>query len=989
MSDENNKQKELEESTEIKEQNNIKDNEELKENNQNEETNNTKINQEEQKKFKHKSRKPLVLIFLVVFAIVSYINLRGSYLKYMELGQNYVEAFVTYLKYRYILLGTNFIILYFIIYITNRGIKKGLKYFFEKEKRELPKLPNKSLALILSSIISVIMSSVLMEKVLLFTSNASFGISDPVFNFDISYYMFQKPMIQLFLYYFIGILVGLSIYMTIYYLLTFNKYFDGIDGKMIRESLLIKKITKNFIIIIIGVALLTILNTTDIVFDKMLTIKSKSEATTSALEITGAKYTDILIQRWGYIIFAFVMIIAVVRAVRGFKNNDTVKVLKNLSIIPIYLVIFFIIIVVFDITFVKSNILDKEKDNIAFNIENTKKAFNINIEELNLDNAETITEQQITQNADIINNTKLINENMILQTLEDNQTGTGHYSYRNANIAKYKISGKDKLIFISTREFANTGRTYNNKTYEYTHGRGQIVVDATKTTESGTIDYIQKEISGKDDILGIKNQEIYFGLETNDIAATNTKNKQEYDYIDSNGEEQTSKYNGKAGLNLHFLDRLILGITQKDLKLAFSNEISNESKILINRNIIKRAKVAMPYLIYDSNPYTVVREDGSIVWVIDAYTTSGRYPYSQYMTIEHDGIKEKVNYIRNSIKVLIDAYNGNMKFYITDETDPIAMAYRTVYPTIFEDIEKEIPEDISQHFIYPTYLFNIQANLLKTYHTVKPDVLYRSDDLWDFAKNNTTATTKSVGSTLKPYYTMIREGDNQEIGLIQIYTPYAKQNLLSYLVGTTDGSSNKLKLYKYSEDSNVLGPMQLDKQIEQDETILSEIEKINVTGTRVNKDLIIVPLQNSLLYIEPIFQTKLNDVNKIPVLKKVVVASGNKLAIGNNLVEALENLLSTDALNIEVENTDDINGLIDAIIKANNNLNESTNNKDWELMGSDIEKLQKLITSLEEMKKKEEEKEENTVSNNSISDNSIVDGNSVENSVGIFNSILN
>ena len=363
----------------------------------------------------------------------------------------------------------------------------------------------------------------------------------------------------------------------------------------------------------------------------------------------------------------------------------------------------------------------------------------------------------------------------------------------------------------------------------------------------------------------------------------------------------------------------------------------------------------MPYLIYDKNPYTVVTEEGKIVWVIDAYTVSSEYPYSQYTSIEHDDIKEKINYIRNSIKVIIDSYDGTIKFYITDKTDPIAMGYRTIFPTLFEDINDEIPQDISEHFIYPKYLYNVQAELLKTYHNVKYDVLYRTDDLWNFAKYNSTIISKSAGTTLSSYYTMIKD-EESKVGLIQIYTPESKQNLISYLVGTTEKGSNKLKLYKFSEDSNILGPMQLDNQIEQDEIINAEIQALNTTGARVTKNMIAVPVNNTILYVESIYQTMLNEESKIPVLKNIVVASGNKLAIGNNLEEALNNLLSKEASNIEVENTDDINGLIDAIVKANKNLSESTGNNDWELMGSDIKKLQSLINSLEQLKAQEDKK---------------------------------
>ena len=930
-------------------------------------------------KKKSKTRMILVLLFVFLFIIASAISLRGNYLQYKELGDNYLQKYLTELNYELIIFAANFIFLYFVLYLTNRGIKKGLKPFFEKEKKEMPKLLNKSLAFTISILASTFITNILLQKILLSASNVTFGVGDPVYNFDIAFYMFHKPLIETLLGYFIILLVALTVYMAVYYIIVFNKYFNGVDGEMVRNSLLVKKIIRNVVLVVIGIALFTVLNTTNISLNKMLTINDETDSSQD-IEIIGAGYTDVMIQRWGYILFAVVMIIATIRAVKAFKKSDFPKVLKNLILIPGYLVLLFVVMFVFDLVFVNSNKLDREKEYLEYNIAYTKNAYNINVEETNLENTGTITEQEVQENSDIINNINIMDSEVVLKTLEDTQTGTGYYSYRSANIAKYKISGQDRLVYVSPREITNSGRTYNNKTYEYTHGIGQIVTSATSTTETGGIEYLQKDVSGKDEKLNTKQQNIYFGLETNDTIATNTKNKQEYNYTDETGVEHTSHYNGSAGLQLNFLDRLALGIKIGDLKLSFSSEVTDESKILINRNVIERAKTAMPYLIYDENPYTVVTEDGKIVWVIDAYTVSNKYPYSQFTTIEHDGVREKINYIRNSVKVTIDAYDGTMKFYLTDKTDPIAVAYRNIFSTLFTD--EEIPEDISEHFVYPEFLYDVQTEMLKVYHTVKADVLYRTDDVWDFAKYNNSLISNSSGTILEPYYTMIKDDGKNEIGLIQIYTPESKQNTISYLVGTTDGSTNKLQLYKFSQDSDILGPMQLDNQIEQDEQISSEIEALNTTGTRVTKEMVVVPINNTLLYVESIYQTMLNEESKIPALKKIVVASGNKVAIGDNLEEALNNLLSREASNIEVENTEDIDGVIDAIIKANKNLLESTSNNDWELMGTDIEKLQSLINTLEELKaeedkKKEEMQNEIDNSNNVVDENNIIFENNV------------
>ena len=912
----------------------------------------TKINTEEKPKKKSKVRMILVILFIFVFAIITYIQARGSYLEYLELGENYVTVFWTNIAYRYSIMAINFVFLFFIIYMTNRGIKKGLKAFFENEKVDMPRLVNKSIALVFSIIASVIMSDIMMQKIMLVIGNTSFGITDPIFGLDIAYYIFQKPVIEMFAYYFLGIVIALTIYMATYYIIVFNRYFDGVDSKMLKESLFMKKLTRNVLFIIIGVAIITILGTQNLMFGKILTIDDN-------IEITGAGITEATIKLWGYILFAFIIVIFTYRALKSFKKENTAKVLKNLAIIPIYLVCLFIVMIGFDLIYVNSNELDKEKTYIAQNIENTKNAYGLEIDEKNIEYSGTVTEQELNVNNNVVNNIPIISKNAVLTTLKNNQTSTGYYTYRSANLAKYRIGEEEKIVYISPREITSSDRTYSNKTYEYTHGYGEIITSATESTETGNVEYIQKDVSRKDEVIKITEPRIYFSTDDNANVATNTKNKQEYDYTDESGNDVTSSYDGKAGLQLNFLDRIVLGIYKGDINLAFSTEMTKDSKILINRNIIERAKKALPYLMYDENPYTVIGEDGKIYWVLDAYTISSSYPYSQYTEIEHEGETRDINYIRNSVKVIIDAYDGTMKYYITDRTDPIAMAYRNIYKTLFVDLDEPIAEDISEHFVYPEFLYNVQAEILKVYHNVKPDVLYRSDDLWDFVKYNNLNTTKSSGTYLKPYYTMVKNNNGEELGLIQIYTQNGRQNLISYLVGTTENGENKLKLCKFSPDSNIVSPMQLDQQIEEDEAISSELETLETTGTRITKEMIIVPIENTLLYVEPVYQTMINE-SEIPILKKVIVASGNKVAIGDTMQEALKNLLSNYAVDIEIENTEDIDGIIDSIIKANQNLKDSTNNSDWEMMGSDIERLQTLIDSLEKMRKEESSHTDNT-----------------------------
>lgn len=919
----------------------------------------------ESKPIKKKSRMYLVLLFLALTAVVMYVIYRGNYLEILELGENYLPIFWRNIAYMSITFIVNFLVLFILIYLTNRKIKNGLKPFFDEEKRKMPKILNKSLAFILSILVSGLTTSVLLDKVMLCFNSAGFGINDPIMNYDIGYFVFQKPFIEFILLYAMGIVVGLTIYAALYYIIAINHYFDGVNRETLRKSPLIKQALVNLRVLAVLLGIFIIIWTQNIGTQKFMTLEQDS----IAYSLYGAGVADTTIQLWGYRILAVVIIISIFIAVKYIKLKQTKKILLSLMAVPIYMISMFLVLFAFQAFFVNSNELDKEKLNIAANIDYTKQAYNINVEEVNLKDEGTLTKSDIVNNSKLLDNIALVNRDIVLQDLNALQTNKGYYAYRNTQIAQKTINGEKKLVYISPREIISSEGTYNNKTYEYTHGFGGIVTSATDIDEKGNLVNLQKSFSNDDNILEITEPRIYFGNQTNDTVVTNSKTKKEFDYpITDKGNTKNAEntYNGNAGLKLGFLDRLILAIKERDLKLAFSSDVTDESKILINRNIKERAKTLLPDLIYDENPYIIIDENGKMLWVLDAYTTSNNYPYSQKITIDTDYGRKEVNYIRNSIKVLIDAYDGTINFYITDKTDPIAMAYYNLYEGLFVNKDTQIPEYISNQFIYPEFLYKIQAELITRYHDVQPDVLYRNDDVWSIATNNISKVSTKTGTEIEPYYTMVQtvEKSDPELGLVIPYTPYNKQNMLAYMVGTYENGQPQLKIYKYPSDSNVLGPMQLNTQLEQDERIASELESLNTTGTKITKYLIAVPIDNKILYIEPIYQQYINEADSVPTLKRVIAASGNKVAIGNTLKESLTNLVSQYAVDIEVENTDNVDDLIDAIIRANDNLKDSSQNGDWTMMGKDMDKLQTLIEQLNKLvEEQKKEEQENTINN--------------------------
>lgn len=920
-------------------------------------------------KIKHTRKRTIIVLAILIIALISlYVYVRGSYLEFEAIGENYIPVFWRNLAYSLLTFTVNFIFLYSAFYFTNRTLKKGLKVFFDDEKKEMPKFPNKSISFIIALVGSIATTQLLLNNILLFFSNSQFGSTDLVFGMDISYFMFQRPFITFMLSYLLVVVVATIVYAVVYALIVLNISFEGVDRESIKKVDLIGKIGPRIKLIAIFLGLFIFFYMVqNIGNEKFLTIEL-SDATQYSL--FGAGNSDVTIKLWGYVVFAILAVISVWRAYKALKDKSTRRVLGNLLIVPVYLIILAVVLAGYQIIFIGSNVLDKNQEYIAENIRQTKNAFGINIEEQNINYSGTITREELNQNENVIDNVAIVSSSNVLQDLQSSQTEKGYYTYRNTQIELYNIDDKPTLVYVSPREIDSSNTTYSNKTYEYTHGYGTVITMAGETDEEGNLSNIQKDFGDlSESAVSTSEPRIYFGLETNDAVVVNKDENTEFDYLNEDGTEKNYSYTGDAGLTLNFLDRIILGIKEGDLQLAFSGNVDSNSKIIINRNILHRARIIMPYLTYDDNPYMVIDDSGNQYWVIDAYTTSNSYPFSQQLDLENG---QTINYIRNSVKVIVNAFDGTMKFYITDRTDPIAMAYNNMYPGLFVDRDEEIPEDISKHFVYPQYLYDIQAEIIQKYHNIEPGVLYRANDIWQVAETNNSGRTTQMES----YYTMVKPVGTEEetLGLVIPFTPYGKQNMISYMVGTYENGEAKLTLYEFPSDSNVLGPMQVETQINQDGTISTDIASLSVSGTRITRNLIAVPINNTILYVEPVYQQLLNETTEQkPTLKRVVVASGNKIAIGNTVDEALTNLMSQSAGNIEITDPDNIDDLINEIIKANGNVKNSSSNNDWKLFGEDMQTLTGLIDQLENAVN---DQETNTTSNetevqNGVSNNEV------------------
>lgn len=922
-----------------------------------------KINDKKSKK-KSAKRRTIVVLFSIVFIIIAYIMYRGNYLEYLEIGKNYIGAFTDQIKYRSITIIVSFIWIFGLMYFTNKRIQKGLKPFFSEENKEMPKLLNKSISFITAAIGSVITSNIFLQKTILFFNSTSFGKTDFIFGHDIGYYLFIKPFLQAVLIYILVTIVLSTLYAAVYYIVSLNTQFvNGVTTESLKNSIIKKQLLNNAKILVIIIAVLTFINAEDLSSRPFLTVGENEYS----YAISGAGTSDVSIKVWGYRALSIIMIIAIFVGISAYNKKKNRRLIMSVFSVPIYLVGLILVLIGYNKIFVDSNEYEKEKQYISYNIENTRDAYGINIEEVNLDDTDAINSDEVTKYSEVANNIATTNKDLVLKSLNGTLTNKGYYKYTSTKPCEYTINNKKTLVYITPREVVSNENSYTNATYEYTHGYGVVVTSASDTNSTGDLVNLQKGFSNDGNVINIKNPRVYFGLETNKTIVTNSKNKNEFDYPkneNSDLDNATNSYDGEAGLKLNTLDRMILAFSNGDINLAFSNNINENSKILTNRNVIGRAKKIMPYLTYDNSPYLVITNEGNLVWVIDAYTTSKYYPYSQKSNVNG----QEINYIKNSVKVLVDAYNGKVEFYITDRTDPIAMAYNKAFPDVFMDIDKEIPSEISEHFTYSEFLYNIQAEILKRYHNTEPDVLYRANDVWDIAKYGAGTNSSTQQTTqMIPYYAIVKTTDSEQtkLGLVLPYTIQGKQSIAGYTVGTYENGKMVMKLYRYSSDNTVLGPMQLDTQISQNESISKEIESLNVSGTKLTKNIVVVPINNKLIYVESIYQEYINESDSLPKLRKVVIASGNKMAIGDDLKSALSNLLS-QAFNIEVEDPENEQALLQSIIKANKNLKESTSNQDYEMMGKDIKQLQSLIDKLEQLQSndlKDKDKENNNTIN--------------------------
>mgnify|MGYP000122957829 FL=1 len=565
--------------------------------------------------------------------------------------------------------------------------------------------------------------------------------------------------------------------------------------------------------------------------------------------------------------------------------------------------------------------------------------------------SKALKSSDIAKNAETIKNIRINDYTPAEKFYNQTQSIRQYYEFNNVDVDRYEVNGELTQTFLSAREIDENkiNDTWLNRHIKYTHGYGVTLSRVNEITSSGQPKMLVSNIPPESDVSStkIKRPQIYFGELTNDYILVNT-NEDEFDYPDGNSNKYT-QYKGNAGINMNFFNRLLFSIRQHSLKLLVSSNVDRNSKIVINRNIEKRVQTIMPYLTYEEDPY-MCTVDGNLYWIIDAYTTSNKYPYSE----PYDEFSGNVNYIRNSVKVVIDAYNGNTNYYIVDKKDPIAQTYKKIYPDLFKNGD-DMPAGIKKHIRYPHLMFETQAKTYERYHMTDMKVFYQKEDAWAVSNEMYGTEETEMGSQ---YYVMSLPGETKTEFVSSIpYTPRDKKNMTGLFVARNDGENyGKLILYQLPKSKVVYGPMQVEAQIDQNTEISKEFSLWESNGSSYSRgNMFVIPIEDSLLYVEPVYLEAKN--SSIPEVKRVIVAFNDQIAYEPTLAEALNELFGKGSANEDQgnNNSDGNSGknkkltykeIIKKAQKAFENAEKAQKKGDWAEYGRQQKRLSKYLNTL-------------------------------------------
>lgn len=594
---------------------------------------------------------------------------------------------------------------------------------------------------------------------------------------------------------------------------------------------------------------------------------------------------------------------AVICLVNAFTKRGLRLLLAALALPAVIYIVGVILVPAYVNSFiVKPNELGRETPYIEHNIGWTRRGFGIDQIQLREFDAENSVEAlNLGANRATLENIRLWDWRALQDTLKQVQTIRTYYDFPDVDVDRYQLGGKTRQIMLAPREIdveklPKESRNWINEKLIYTHGYGLTMNTANEFTPEGMPRFVISDMPIKSTApdISITRPQIYYGQKTDTDVYVKTAQK-EFDF--PQGESNTfTTYEGTGGIQIGSgFRRWLLAWALDDLsKLPFSDDVTSESRVLIHRNIKEMVNGVAPFLIYDNDPYMVVSKDGRLFWILDAYTESSRYPYSRH----HQVAGNRINYIRNSVKVVIDAYNGSLDFYVFDTQDPLIATYRATFPTLFKDASA-MPADLRLHVRYPETLIRVQGEVYGLYHTTSPKVFFQREDVWSVASQlGIDDQNKKQSLPIDPYFVLMQlpgEQQSTEFALILPFTPANRNNMIGWMAGRSDGEHyGKLLVYNFPESRLIEGPLQIEARIDQNAQLSAQFSLWNQQGSRVLRGhLLVIPIGRSLLYVEPVYLQAQR--SPMPELRLVVLAIQERLGYGQSFDEAMSNLFGDAA----------------------------------------------------------------------------------------------
>jgi uncharacterized membrane protein (UPF0182 family) len=701
-------------------------------------------------------------------------------------------------------------------------------------------------------------------------SAVTFGRTDPQFGLDVSFFMFQLPALRVVSDWLFGVLV-------MAFVLTAGMH---IYGGAIRLGEKLKGFdphVKAHLSVLAGVIIASR------AFDYWLQIYELNFSPRG--QVTGASFTDVNAQLPAFrilIVLALATAVALLLNIR-FKGWRLPAIAIGVWVAASLLVgeAYPALIQQFRVT---PNELQAESPYITRNIDETRKAFDLaDVEPKQFPANTDLTPADIADATATISNVRLWDPNIVKDSYKQLQEIRFYYDFKDVDIDRYVIDGALQQVLVSVREMnvdqlSDQAKTWINQHLIYTHGYGLVVSPVNRASADGLPAFLVKDLppAGTTD-LKVTRPGIYFGEESNAYAIVDTTQK-EFDYP-VGGQNAETSYAGKGGAPIGTpLERAAFALRFGAPEIILTSAIKPESRILFRRDIAERLGTLAPFLTLDSDPYAVV-VDGRIVWVQDCYTLSGYHPYSQ----RYGG----VNYIRNSVKVTIDAYDGTTTLYAFDDKDPVLATYRRIYPGLFTDVSK-MPAGIRAHLRYPEDLFKLQAEVYATYHMSDPQVFYNKEDQWSIPG-------EAKGAPMAPFYVLMELPGESKLSfiLMQPFTPRTKDNMIGWMAVRCDGADyGKRIVYNFPKQRLILGPEQIKARMNQEPDISKELTLLNQQGSRaIQGNLLVIPIKDAIVYIQPLYIQA--ESSPMPELKRVIVSYGDRVVMSPDLATALSRVFGT------------------------------------------------------------------------------------------------